>query len=1139
MSKFNDNIVDYSKNFESFINAFENLEDMAPFDNNLFKAIHNLYDDSIESNKKALSNLDESIDKYYKNIKNKMTKYYEELDKLNDEIITQKNEIVDKYQKAFSNIQIEIEKMNDENRRKKENHLLDIEYFIIASSQNISMFEVEHKDNITRYNYQKENALQTYQNSIAKNNNYLEQKLQKLKNDFSYSLIDYDVETNNIIKGYNEQIDETNKIVSNHIENFAKVQAEHKENKYKESVDLNDKIRLLVNETNKKKQVERSAYAKNQADNQTEKDQKRNEYQSESQSISREFVYKMNELDESITNIKNDYNQNLQKEKKDLQYRLLDIHKEQEKVITYIINQNESEKSIRRQIRQKNKTYFAYTSLEKNQVNKTIRHLDRAFLIDSENNAYNKKVLELNRVYSLKNINEKELYDNKYYQELNNIEENYLNYKLAVSTNDYNKAANLIRLDSTIRTIDIDNSFEKKDNIHQMELEKLITKIKKVKLDLQSVQDIHKLLHTTEEAKHQKTLNYLVVHNLLEIEKDRVLNDYNMEQYQLNVAKENELLKYSTSNIKLKNYKYKQLKYSQINIEKAILESDIYSLNYKTVLDDLAKKHEIDVSTTNNQFKIDYLAAKILNYRFKEELKSINQIMMNYVSMIKELENNTVQILDTIFDNIVFRPEYLDIVKSFIDKLVELAYNYFSDITNTFIELQKNVVNERLLFEESFKFKHFYDEIEGIYNTEHNALTNRKNELEETLESYQAKITDYNSLIFTIQNQILYIKDPKNYALYNKQNAKKNLTILTNKITNLVEEENDYISKIDPLKNEIETLNIKIKQLDNAYNEKQSEIKRKQYYSAYAFHELIDNFINTINESKKEMYQAAFEQGTKLTAVNYESAINKRKNNVLAITSSLITKLYQNINTFYEAESKEYNDDILGLKFSLKSGLENLDKEYNDLLYKEKVKDSKTRKILASNIRKKNINHINLEKKCDQLIKINNNKHNDNSNRIIEKTHSATERFYDEFYAICANQKSIDEDYNDTIKSLENGYLDAVTKLVENSKELKGKYDNELNTYIRKRKEIIANLPEKTKMDKYTNVEDTKKYNKDIDKNTQDAKTKYIEKRKELNNNIAEINLTFSKNKVFMKNDHNTQLKREKKAHAIQLKRLK
>ena len=175
MSKFNDNIVDYSKNFQSFINAFENLEDMAPFDNNLFKAIHNLYDDSIESNKKALSNLDESIDKYYKNIKNKMTKYYEELDKLNDEIITQKNEIVDKYQKAFSNIQIEIEKMNDENRRKKENHLLDIEYFIIASSQNISMFEVEHKDNITRYNYQKENALQTYQNSIAKNNNYLEQ----------------------------------------------------------------------------------------------------------------------------------------------------------------------------------------------------------------------------------------------------------------------------------------------------------------------------------------------------------------------------------------------------------------------------------------------------------------------------------------------------------------------------------------------------------------------------------------------------------------------------------------------------------------------------------------------------------------------------------------------------------------------------------------------------------------------------------------------------------------------------------------------------------------------------------------------------------------------------------------------------
>ena len=1139
MSKFNEITSKYMSDFEEFIDTFLELDDKAPFDNNLLNAIKTINESSTQSLLSSYKHLDECINKYKNEFKNIINDYYTNIDSLKSSVIKDKAEINKKYDISSSDIEKKIIRLQDENLKKKSEHEVDIDYFIMSSNQNIDMFEIEHEDNITRYSYQRENAQQSYQNSISKNNSYLEQKLKKVNEEYSYSLIDYDAETRNIIDEYNKKIASDNNELNQYINDFSSVIADHKDKKYKESVDLNDKIRKLSNEASQQNVQERTEYNNNQNTNQKEKEKKRNEYQLESQSISKEFVLNMTELDDNITKIKNDYNNNLTNEKKDLQYRLLDIHKEQEKTISNIYFSHASDKTKKRQIRSSNKSYYSYSNIEKAQSKRTIYHLDKSFAIDNENNNYNRKILELERSYSIKTINEKELYDNKYYQELNNLDENVLNYKISVINNQFNKKANLLRLASSLRNIEIDKDFTKEEALHQIKLEKLSTNIKSLKIDLESLKQIHKLLHETEDLKHEKRHNYLIVYNLLEIEKDRVLNDYNQKQYNLNVEKENELLKYSKTNIRLKNYKYKQLKYCDIAIEKEILNNDIYLLKHKDKVQNFHRDLELENVTINNQYEQDKLFVNVLDTKFRQELKSINQILSVYINAIVELKSNINNILDNIFDNIIFRPEYLDIVSSFIDRLVKIAYSYLENLSESFLEYENNVINERLSFEESFKFSLEYEIAERNYSIEHSTLSAKKNELEDQLDGYQNKINEYNSLIFTIQNQILYIKDSKNYALYNKQTAKKNLAVLTNRIETITADANQNIQLMEPLKAEINSYEAKIKQLDLEHSNKIGEIKRKQYNSTLAYHNLFVDFTNSINDLKRSLSNGLLiQRDNKLNAVNYETIINNKLLLTTNIINDLIETLYKNVNLFYVNEDFEQSKNLLDVKNNHKNKVFDANQKFNTSINFEKVKSSNTRKILNSNIRKKSINYSNVEKKCDKLIKKNNMKHIEISNDIINRTTKATETFYDEFYAICANQKSITDDYENTIKSLDDNYRNEVNKIVSDAKENKDSLKRDLQKHIEKRKNIINTLDEKTKIEKHNTSEETKRHNEDVDKNIAESKVNFIAKRKEINNNISEINDTFGKTKVSLTAERRLQLKKEKKNHIAQLRHI-
>jgi hypothetical protein len=94
--------------------------------------------------------------------------------------------------------------------------------------------------------------------------------------------------------------------------------------------------------------------------------------------------------------------------------------------------------------------------------------------------------------------------------------------------------------------------------LHQIETDRLICQIKSIKYEIDSFEEIQKLLHKFESDKFTTTINFKTVNNLLKFEKCKVLNTLNKSMYNLNVKSSIMVLDTSNKAIDLKNKEYEQ-----------------------------------------------------------------------------------------------------------------------------------------------------------------------------------------------------------------------------------------------------------------------------------------------------------------------------------------------------------------------------------------------------------------------------------------------------------------------------------------------------------------------------------------------------------------------------------------------------
>ena len=216
--------------------------------------------------------------------------------------------------------ELEKDKQNTEDNIK--NILIDKEYFLITSEQNKILLSKDFEDDKRRYDYQHTIAKESYQNIVQKYNDSLASIKQRLNDN-------YQKESQSFLQDNEELLEKLNRLISTKTNELNSLntllnneRTTMKERNHNESRNLNNNIKKISNEKNMQIDKARSQYSKSLSNSNIERENKRQNYLSQSQSLLKDFVTKINEIDETIQKAKNDLEYQTYEIKKDYFYQV-------------------------------------------------------------------------------------------------------------------------------------------------------------------------------------------------------------------------------------------------------------------------------------------------------------------------------------------------------------------------------------------------------------------------------------------------------------------------------------------------------------------------------------------------------------------------------------------------------------------------------------------------------------------------------------------------------------------------------------------------------------------------------------------------------------------------------------------------
>lgn len=1077
----------------------------------------NRYSEFEKNNKKSF----EELLLKHKNDLNVLNKqYYQEIEKINSEIKIQFDELNEKNNK-----------IKNELRNKTTENDLETSYLKNKNEQNILIFKSEYDNSISRFDYQLENAKVAYNESIQYYNKDLSEKIKVENIRYESDLIEYDQETENITDRYNDRIDDANLKLNNYVSKFNAIQVNQKDTRYSETVDLNNKIRNLANITNRKILAERIDYSKDQNVNRIEHDMKKRERLLSAQQTSKDFVLNMDKLNSKTKNMKEVYNTKKSEIEKELQFNLLENHKNLENEIKELSDYDYNKKRKKLE-----KNYYSVNKIEKNKTKNELIKIEKEFLKNDSTNTYSKKILDLNRSYDLKINNEIENADNKYFQELNNIDENDFSYKTKIHNATYKINANIVKLENAIKTLKTDSEYEKENLMHNIEIQKLSNTLKILRLELSSLIDIQYKVHETEKKKHDKCIKYLTIYNLLEVEKCKTLAEFNQRNYDRNVSNAKMTFETTKKNIDIQNEQNDFL--NKLSNEYETIEAD-KKITYNNNKIDIIKEtrdNKIKILDRKLLFDSEELSNKLFFERFNLDLKIINELGIIYIKLITELHKASSSIIDLIFDRIKLRPEYVDDLRDFNQELFNFIYEYYMQIGEDFSNIIKKLIDDKNQFEKSFKYESNYNELMIEFNAKFEELYEKKNDIEESINSINNEIELKNQTIFTVKNQLILLK---NHYPYDKgNNVRKTYTALRQQQKKNKNELLELLNQLNILNAKLVDIEEKIKVVRIENEKKENEIALLQQSGSipyFILNKAIHNiFLNINNTFKNRLFKIDEE----IDAINYERLLNEKSIEIRNYNTSIANNIFEATNKFFS--SSKFNFDKMDKINLIKYG-KDLEKISND--GKEIINDLND-KIMDDNnnfnnklnnvIKRKNeaIKYYNaLIKKLDSQMAISSKK----SIILKEKTE---QQFYSEFYAIGDNQTMIVEDYNKTIDNYDIEFNSHKNNILTNLEKTKIKLSEELNKQIVQKDEYLKELPEKIKLQEISLTNEMKETNKNIQKQKVQDRADYFALRHECFKNLSDLQFNY---KIKLKNinsERKSKLRYEKKKYSQELRHI-
>ncbi len=1144
MGDYSSSIKKLNGQLLAFINRYEILEDKDPISNPLLKRLKKQINSLNTTSNQYVHDLEKQLNIFNSFFEDIMTNHKDEEEKIQQHLNASIEVITNKYEKKIQELNDEIKKLEKTAQDKLSELKQDIEFFIIASSQRASIFETECEENIRHYQYQIANAEETYNENICQYNQELAKNNEKLNKSFSGSLQNFDENTEKMIERLNKKIDKCNSELEDLAKKLTDVRNQMKEKFRQESIYLNEEIKKLNAEKNKTIVNARTRYTKSQNTSAMEKENKRQEYQIESQKILKDFVYNMTELDEYTNKIKNSYNETIEKENRNYNYKLLDLHKRQEQDLLKIAEKGyklhqEYDKYTHGQMKIKNKIYFHLNNEIKESQYRTIQKHEFLYQKELEKTRHNKTLLDLDKNYSLKILNEKEQSDNKYYQELNNIYENDMSLLIQISNMKYNQQANEVKTKSINRNKELEKDLDVSEANFQKAIEEIQTNINILKYEIDGTLELKKLIHQFEENNYKRQESHLAVTTLLEIEKCKMLDKFNHRQYQHNVLNAKNNLNYSKKKLEIENQQFEALTNIKISRIQATLQRDIVNANYKIREDQIYEQEDKEVQNRNTLYELDSINHTVLYQRFKGEVKIIHQILSVFILLIKEMETFMVKFLSIFFTSIPIRPTYFDIIQIFIKDFLSIMTGYYTNLVENLNEHECDIIYKRIAFEEKFKFKSYYSDLLESYEADRKKLLNKKKSITDTVDNYSRTIDSFSSRIYNLmeQNLVLRQKLRNKLSKTQKEELKKENQSNNQKIIDLKKKIEDILKLKDILSKDDESITNELKTLDKEYNVRVEEIKDMQYSSAISFH----NLRKSISKFSNEIIEKIDSLNTKPITINYLNTlapINEYRNQLVKLNTSVFKELYHIVHVFYidTYESIQKNKKYLLTKF--KNDVEHIHIRANNAIEENKKEYDKKVSTHLQELKALDNKNTAEEKRFAIALQKNDEDYEDQIKQILDDRKKSIARFYKEYYAMSDNLTEIKENYKMETDEKERQFQEDKIALTNRIIKEKETVSANLISFKQAKEELINHLPAATKFQSQQLTKETKEINADIDLDIKNAKLKFNNQRKLIQRNMSVIQTTLDQ--ILYENElkHEKSILKEKRNHTSTIRHL-
>ena len=1098
MKDYFDTIEKLNNEIKSFINEYVMIDEKNK-SNDLIKNLFISNNDKF--NKLALETntlLNKKINAIESDFSQSLKKSNAKQVELNKDSKNKTLEVKAKYEEIFRDIDLQIKEVEKKTEDEVSSTLFSIDSYVESSNQNIDMFELELNQSLSRYDYQIGIAKQSYDENIKNYNERLEGRLNTALKTYNTDITKCDKEYNSLVKLYKNEISQCEKYIYGIEEKYRIELFDVKEKQRTENVKLNNEIRKSLDEKNEQIAEYKKTYVYSRT---LDENQKQNNEETRKQSdmqSSKEFAYNLHLIDEELSYLKNNYDEEKNNLSQELNYSLFKLHKDQENEI----------KASSSNIKNINKAYYKKMKIEENKFDDLLKVVDSNYNKNVSEKIYNKKVLDIERSTEMEKKKEERTRDNKYYQEKSIRYEIIRDYNASISNKNHNIKANKLRYDFNLLDIDFENEILKINADYQIEMKNQNTIIDKYNLEIDTAKKLNDLNHFYIDSIFDNANKYLTISNLLEIEKCKTLYEYNKNKYYLNVKNSKDIYEYSKRRIELGNQKYEMLNKKDIDIINKKAEMVILGIRQKSEILSINERKEYDEINNSNNFKSLEIKSQIESEKNKNDIVIFNELLSSYSILI----TNSAELLSNLVEAIIYNLDLEEAkkphIKTLINNLKKIFTSFIISLSEDFKVMINDQIEKHIKFEDDFNFNIIIDKINDEYEYNNNILNMSKKEKLDNIEKINIETEELRREIYNIQ----YVLSK---AQYKKIGGKKKI----NQNIQMIKQNQKIIEELE---NELNTIKEKALKDNINYIHNMDNITKTKADKINHYVEFKDN-INLEIEGLLE----SIEKPEIFENDNFYSSV---KSSLIKIDDKYVKNIYGVFNSFTNYSDEIIVKDISRINDENKEKLNELEESYS--LIKKNLDNDYDKRNLN---KQKELQYLtrekaNIERTCNEIINRNEIEHNKVIKKLVIANRNITVKFYHDLYALIHNQEDINYEYDLLTKTREKSYVSEKKNIIDLAIEKINEYDKKYNEFVKQRKDLIKNIPQATKIKKIQLHSQLKKSSQDIKEKSINDKIKYNQSLKNVEKSLYRIdyNYNIAIQKIQIKSNKKISLEKKK-----------